>query len=148
MWEVAGEVVDLDVRDGIVYAAGPAGAVARRATDGDELVRFAAEEPRAIAAGDGVVVVRGSRLSAFDATTGADRGWFGDAGESGAAGDAAQGGTGAAAERRPAPSLRAGEAAGRVFLQRPVRQPQQHTYRAPPTPAARSRSGHAALCGR
>ena len=57
VWEVAGEVVDLDVRDGIVYAAGPAGAVARRASDGDELVRFAAEEPRAIAAGDGVVVV-------------------------------------------------------------------------------------------
>ena len=93
-WEVAGEVVDIDARGGVVYAAGPSGAVARRATDGGEIVRFAAEEPRAIAAGDGVVVVHGRRLSAFDAATGVDRGWFGD-GESVAAGGEAQGGAGA-----------------------------------------------------
>jgi len=76
-WEREGAVVDVDVRDGVVYAAGPAGAVARRAPDGSELVRYAIEEPRAIAAGEGVVVVRGRRLAAFDATTGADREWFG-----------------------------------------------------------------------
>ena len=51
------------MRDGVVYAAGPAGAVARRASDGSELVRYAIDEPHAIAAGDGVVVVRGRRLA-------------------------------------------------------------------------------------
>jgi hypothetical protein len=96
-WQRAGAVTDVDVRDGVVYAAGPAGAVARRASDGSEFVRYTIDEPHAIAAGDGVVVVRGRRLAAFDATTGADRGWFGDVygiGE-GEAGDGVAGASGA-----------------------------------------------------
>ena len=62
---------DLDVRDGVVYAAGPPGAVAR-ARDGGEIVRYRGDEPAStIAAGAGRG--RGARAAGsrrFDAVDG------------------------------------------------------------------------------
>ena len=128
-WQRAGAVTDVDVRDGVVYAAGPAGAVARRASDGSEFVRYTIDEPHAIAAGDGVVVVRGRRLAAFDATTGADRGWFGGA-------------TGSARSARPATAwpARAGPTMRAAPSRSTARDCTSRATRSPPSTCATARA--------